>query len=405
MTARSRPPRGAQPLALNVPNSRADTAARVLAALRVDSPATATDLVAATRFSRPTVLGACDDLINAGWVHEPRDATERVGRGRPARYFAPDPGAGHVIGIDMGLRHIHVASAGLDAVTIRTTSATVSASARARTRIATLDRLIADLHADDGSGPLLAIAVGLPAPVHERGISADEEFLGDLPNADLDLHLRQTHGAHTLLYNDANLAALAERSSGAARGLTDQVTLLAGERLGAGVVIDGRLLHGARGGVGEIGGASLLRGVAGTEGIAPLVRKAAATALSKHPSAHPVLSRSVGQGEISSATVFAVAEQEPATRRLLHTALRPIARVVASLHLLLDPQVVIIGGGVASAPGLLDALHAGVPALEELRRRPLTLATSTLGADAVVQGAVAAAADYAWASILGRSAP
>ena len=67
--------------------------------------------------------------------------------------------------------------------------------------------------------------------------------------------------------NDASLAAVAEGSVGAAVGYRDYVTLLAGERLGAGVVVDGTLLRGAHGGVGEMVAFDHVIGVEGAWGL------------------------------------------------------------------------------------------------------------------------------------------
>ena len=63
------------------------------------------------------------------------------------------------------------------------------------------------------------------------------------------------------------LASVAEQARGAAVGLRNTVTLLAGHRLGAGVVVDGTLLRGAHGGVGELVVVRHLRGVDAAYGI------------------------------------------------------------------------------------------------------------------------------------------
>ncbi|WP_265444702.1 ROK family transcriptional regulator [Flexivirga meconopsidis] len=370
-------------LALGVPDARADSAVRVLTVLRTGSPAAAGDVVAATGLSRPTVLTACDDLVAAGWVREVPGVTS--GRGRPARTFEIDPDAGFVAGVDLGLGRVRVAIADLAGRIRHSSSVAISPTAGGRARIGAINKQLSALRAKLPEHRLLAVAIGLPAPVHGAEIIADEDFLGDLPRAGLSDKVARAQGAPVVLHNDANLAALAERAGGVAQGSDNLVALLAGERLGAGVVCDGRLLHGSRGGAGEIGGAGLLRGVEGTLGVGYLVRQAAAP-----------------RGMTDPATVFDLATKDVATRRLVERAVRPVARVIASLHLLLDPEVIVISGAVAGAPGLIAALEAGLPQMEELQRRPVTLRASTLGGTAVVHGGVAAASSYAWERLLAR---
>ena len=85
--------------------------------------------------------------------------------------------------------------------------------------------------------------------------------------------LKELHGWTVLLENDANLAALGERWRGSGAGVDDLVVLLAGERLGAGVMESGRLLHGRGGAAGEMGYLDMVEGVGSSDGIAALARQ------------------------------------------------------------------------------------------------------------------------------------
>ena len=85
------------------------------------------------------------------------------------------------------------------------------------------------------------------------------------------------------------------------------------------------------------------------------------------------------------------------TRKLVVSALRPIGFAIAVLQLLLDPEVIVIGGAVAAAPGLIDALYAGLPDREEfISLRPICLRASPHGNRAVRVGALTAAHNAAW---------
>ena len=78
------------------------------------------DLMDATRLSRPTVHAVCDELIARGWLTEldslrPADSSRP---GRRARVYAPLPGAGHVLGVDMGATTVRAAVADLRGVVL-----------------------------------------------------------------------------------------------------------------------------------------------------------------------------------------------------------------------------------------------------------------------------------------------
>ena len=270
---------------LGVPASRHETTARVLAQVLALPGATATDLVGRTGLSRPTVLGACDELIRAGWVNE-LSSTRPPGPGRPPRRFAIAKDAGAVIGVDLGAGSLHVAIADLVGTVLAESGQHLHGTARASTRIAAINRHI-DAVCEQAAlppGQLVSIVVGVPAPVAGGVINAAPGYLRDLPKVRLAEVLAERYPhARVGLDNDANLAALAERASGAAIGCDNLVALLAGERLGAGVVVDGRLLHGARGAVGEIGVFNLLPGMDGLGGIGPRLRVAAADAARERP--------------------------------------------------------------------------------------------------------------------------
>jgi predicted NBD/HSP70 family sugar kinase len=120
---------------------------------------------------------------------------------------------------------------------------------------------------------VLAAGVGVAAPVDREGnILVDDEFWRRF-DAGLTNRLTELHGWPVLLENDANLATLGEHWRGEARNVDDLVVLLAGERFGSGLMDSGRLLHGSRGGAGEMVFLKLVEGVGDTHGIARIARE------------------------------------------------------------------------------------------------------------------------------------
>lgn len=396
------------PVRLVLPSARLGSALAVLGELRNTSSATAGELVDVTGLSRPTVLAACDDLISAGWVSE-LSADRPTGPGRPARTFSLDVGAALVAGVDLGWGSVNAVIVDLQGNELGRSGGRLRHDASAATRLAAIQKhvTLACGRADVSLDRLAAVVVGIAAPVLGDEIHAAKDYLRDLHKFNLRDRLAVwLPGATVLLENDANLAAVAERASGPAAGERNVVALLAGERLGAGVIADGRLLRGARGAAGEIGAAAFLFG-ATAEGAGYAVRTAATAAIRERPERHTALIEKAGAaGELDASGVFEVAATDQQTHRLVVRALRPVAKAIAVIHLLLDPEIIVIGGAVASADGLIPALLEAMPQHTELQNRPVRLAASELGAQAVLAGAITLAQDIVWEELgLSSAAP
>ena len=155
------------------------------------------------------------------------------------------------------------------------------------------------------------MAVGVPAPVDRDGRTTfqDNPFW-ELMNPDIGAHLRDRHGWTILTDNDANLAAVAEHWRGHGATARCHVTLLAGERFGAGVVDDGRLLRGAHGGVGEMRYLDFVDGVGSADGIAALVREDARAQLHRLDGRTGSSLQDVDPATLDAASVFAAALDE-----------------------------------------------------------------------------------------------
>ncbi len=268
----------------------------------------------------------------------------------------------------------------------------------------TLARLAAA--ADWGAGPAPLGAVGLAC----AGIVDDATGrLGRSPNLvgwqhqDLGAHVRAVFGdLPRVLANDVNAALYGEWRLGAGRGARGAVMIALGTGVGGGVVCDGRLLTGARNAAGEIGHMILdlegplcacgnhgcLEAYAGTVGLRRRARELAAgdprasealRALVREKGDHldaEALQRLAGAGDPTAIAIFAEAG-------------RRLGQAVANCVNVLDPDVVIIGGGVAQAGELiLGPCRAAARALimaEESRGVPVVPAE--LGPYAAALGA------------------
>lgn len=361
-------------------------------------PLTASDLIERTGLTRSTVIAVCDDLIELGWIDElenQRAAGDYV-KGRPARRYALRRDAGVIVGVDAGQHSVGVLVADLLGETVahrveRVDHEAVEELPRER-RVAdierVLDRALREAGAVDAS--VLAITFGVPAPVDSQGRSpvGDNGFWGAM-NPDLVQRFTR-RGWSAVADNDANLAALAEGWRGAAVGCADYVTLLSGERLGGGVVLDGSLLRGARGLTGEMRYLDLVEGVGSAEGVAALARVWAREALDRPRRRRSLLDDLERPG--AEQVLSAAAAGDPLARAVVDRLADRLTRVAATLANLLDVSLIVVGGALAASAGplleqvadrLVGQVHAPVP----------RILPSTLGDQAVVLGAVRAGLD------------
>ncbi len=347
------------------------------------------DLMDATRLSRPTVHAVCDDLIARGWLTE-LDAQQPADSSRPgrrARVYAPRPDAGHVLGVDMGATTVRAAVADLRGTVLGEDTARFRhRRVPAAERIAETRAACARAAGQAGVTTLLGAAIGVPSSVVDGRVAADDGYLPGLAELDLRSALDGVAPGPALVDNDANLALLAERWTGAAADVADAVLVLAGERLGAGICTAGRIARGHRGRAGELGFLHLVDGVGDTAAIGNLTRRWGTAALGRPVRAEDVTEAARGGDRRAAAVLDDVA--------------RRTARVLAVLATLLDPEVIVIGGGAAGAADVLLT-----PLERELGRlvdHPPRLVASALADRGVLLGALRAVLDDVRPRLLDR---
>ncbi|WP_285240624.1 ROK family transcriptional regulator [Arthrobacter sp. G.S.26] len=363
----------------------------VLGYMRASAAVTVTEIMAATGLTRATAISVCDELVQRGWLRELENqrAHGDYRKGRPARRFELDEQAGCVLGMDVGISKATVVVADLRGNVLgRATSAFAGAEISAGERIAVIDSTALRVLESVGATPdsVLAVCAGIAAPVDRHGeVLLSQRFWG-LFDVGLRDALRDRHGWKVLLENDANLAALGDRWRGAAMGVEDVVVILGSERLGAGIVDGGRLLHGLSGGAGELAFLDMVEGVGDTFGIAALARDWAAAELAAGASTS--LRRHAGAEQ-----VFAAAAAGDAVAVLILDRIADrMARVVGAVGTFLNPELVVIGGAVAGSAGVL--LAPITERLAEFTATPPRVAVSPLGDAIVTVGAVRCALDH-----------
>lgn len=361
----------------------------VLAVMRRSTAVTGTDLIEATGLARATVIAVCDDLINAGWVRELPAQRTAIQKGRPARVFEFDARAGVVVGLDFGVAKATALVADLrGAVLGKATESFGGFTEPVAKRLATIDRAIRAALAAAGVGAeaVLVAGIGIAAPVDRNGNIPHSQTFWEHFDIGIREELRGRHGWPVLLGNDADLASMAEHWMGVGAGVDDLAVMLAGERIGFGLIESGRLLRGASGRAGEVGQLDLVEGVGTPDGIAHLARALAVTDMA-------------APKDVTAEAVFsAAARGDAAAGQVLERIARRMARVIALLATFTDPELVVIGGAVAqSAAVLLGPLG---DELAKFMPTPPRVAVSTLGDAIVTLGAVRLALDYVEQNVL-----
>lgn len=339
-------------------------------------PSTVTELAGRTGLSRPAVDVLVQQLVAEGWaeVEEP-GASSTVGR--PARRYRFRAGAGHVLGIDVGVHKILVMLSDLEGNLVQSLRRPADPEAGPDDRLATVDRCVDEVLREAGmtAADIWAVTVGVTGPVDASGRTSLFTPLPGWNAVDPVAHLTERFGCPVQVENDCKLAAVAERWKGVAQDADDIVYVLAGIRTGAGLIIDGTLRRGHGGAAGEIGALKAVRWLD-----AP-----------GHLAGCPGVPATAAQGEAAAWVFRAAREGDRAARTAVRRYARDLAVGVAALTLTLDPQVVVYGGGFSrSADVVLPMLR------QELTKHCLRLPelrASTLGDESVALGALRLALD------------
>ncbi|KRE65212.1 ROK family transcriptional regulator [Arthrobacter sp. Soil736] len=371
------------------------SAGAVLDFMRASQAVTVTDVMQATGLTRATAISVCEDLMQRGWIRELENQRAFGGyqKGRPARRFELNEHAGYVLGMDVGYSKATVVVSDLRGTVLgRSSQPFALAEITAEERVAMIDKTAMMALHSVGASPdsVLAVCAGIAAPVDRKGnVLAAQHFWG-LFNVGLKAALQELRGWTVLLENDANLAALGERWRGAAEGVDDVVVILASERVGAGVLDDGRLLHGIGGGAGELAFLDMVDGVGDTFGIAAMARAWAAEALAG--TARTTLREHARDGAEAEHVFAAAAAGDAVALEILDRLADRMARIIGAVATIINPELVVIGGAVANSAGVL--LEPIAERLHEFTATPPTVAVSPLGDSIVTVGAVRCALDY-----------
>jgi glucokinase len=298
--------------------------------------------------------------------------------GAGARVGASDTAS--VLGIDLGGTSLRLALGDARGTVLAEVSET-TAGLTSHAFVGRVAALAAELGAVLG-----AVGVGVPAPTGRDGRVGAMVNAPALSAAPLRALLEEALGVPVTVENDVNLAALAEQRHGRGRGVQDMVFIGVGTGVGMGIISGGAMVRGAFGGAGELGILPLSVDRVATDlgELGPLESIAGGAGLAAHWTRHT-------GAPATGRDVFAAAGAGDAVAlALLDEQARALAMGVRSVQAILDPRLVVFGGGMGSRPNVVERVRAvlaaqALPAPE--------IAISELGERAGVIGALEAALD------------
>lgn len=370
----------------------------VLDIIRRGGRVSRTDLARRSSLTKPTVSAIVEDLIARGIVQEVGYGKTVASGGRRARLLEFNDHSAAYLGIRFGesTTLVGIADARGEMRAVVETSAVQGDPAEAMAKVVTLvDEVVA------ASGlpreRLQAAGIAVPGLVDQtRGEVALAPTL-DWRRVPLRALAQEALGLPIVVSNVTNAGAIAEGRVGVARGIRSFVWVYVGTGIGAGIVTDGQVFPGHRGYSGEIGhcpvtasGPECVCGVRGClEVVASTsaIESAAAAAVARGEST--VLASSPDLASITRAA----AEGDALAARVLAHAGEHLGVGMSFLMNLLNPQVVVIGGGaVEGAEHFMDAARAAT-AKHTLNDENVKVVASSLGEQASLIGAVLAAMD------------
>jgi predicted NBD/HSP70 family sugar kinase len=350
------------------------------------------ELARLSGLSKPTVSLALANVERSGLV---RVAGQRTGvPGRSAWLYEITPDAGFVLGLDIGLHYLRGALADLTGE-IRAKSSARTRASSVSGRVAELTRLADSLCAVAGvpRSAITQTVIGSPG-VYDPTRNA-MALTGGLAGWDRPAvlpRLRDAFGPELAVENDVDAAALAEQAHGHGREFGSFAFVSIGTGIGMGLVLDGRLHRGVHGVAGEIAYMPISEGGGTDEQDA---RRRGALEAAGSASAVVRAARRAGmRGPVSARRVFAAAAAgDERAAAVVAVEARLVAKATCAIVTVVDPELVVLGGGIGQAPGFAAAVTAELrtmaPVMPEVR-------VSALGTDAVVDGCLASGADLAW---------
>lgn len=303
-------------------------------------------------------------------------------------------------GIDIGGTKIAIALSSLEGEIIAEHQFPNRSEAGPYAALERVSRSLTEMERETGA-KILSIGVGSPAPLDvENGLVMSPSNLRGWVRFPVTKLLGESFGVPVMLDNDANAAALGEYIYGAGRGCKNIFYITVSTGIGGGIIVGGELMHGVSTGAGEIGHTIVqpdgVRCNCGSTGCLEticsgthIVRRVTER-LTRGDSS--IINKLVSGGEEISAkmVIGAVQSGDRLAIEIWNETCRYLALGIANAITLLAPEIVIVGGGIASAGELLfEPLRKMVPQfVSMIPAEKIKIAPAALGTQSGLYGAL-----------------
>lgn len=376
------------------PAALTGSAKAVFRTLAFSGPSTRPQIGAVLGLSRPTMSAAIAELERLGYV-------EMIGMvqgplGRRAVQYRIGPGAGHVIAVDAGSTHVRLRVSTLDRRLLY--SHVYRLPVRQFVMNEEISRAVAGqvaaalAQAQPEWGPLRALGIAVPTRVVGPGGDAEASRQNVVFTA-----FRPPSGVAVVLENNVNCAAVAERYYGAAEGEETFAYIQIGLKIGMGLMLGGQLVRGRSGAAGEIGHLSFPLAPGMEPQAGEVERYLGTESLMVRVRADWPVDAGPPPGDTAELLFLAKRGNQAAQRHVdRHAA--DIGAIVATCVSVVDPGLVVLGGGFGASPLLLPRVRETVNRLSYAAE----IRSSLLGADATVLGIERLAIERALSAALGE---
>ncbi|HWI61821.1 MAG TPA: ROK family transcriptional regulator [Symbiobacteriaceae bacterium] len=382
---------------------RAINKQRVLRLIRAQGPISRADAAEQTGLTRPTISAVVSELLEEGWVEEM--GTGESSGGRPPILLRFNPRARYVVGAELSAGHARAVLSDLSGHVVRRVKHRVETTdpMRELARVeAAIRELLLDLPPSPRPVPVAGVGLGITGMVDRKSGIWHYSPHFDVKDMPVVQMLEERLVLPCWIENDARAMAWGEHSFGAARGIENFAYIRVGVSIGAGLIIGGELYGGANEGAGEIGHMIVdndgPRCRCGSYGCLETVASATAIArraVRRLAQGQPSRIVEMVEGDldriIGTTVIEAANEGDELARDTLAEAGRYLGLAIGNLINLLNPSMIVVGGGTASAGNLLlqplreAAMARALPALRE----KIQISLTPLGEDSAPLGGAA----------------
>lgn len=378
-----------------------DALAAVLNEVRSRRSHTRPELMARTGLSRAVVVQRVQELVSRGLVEEGQPGASNGGRAPRTLRFRAE--IGNVLVADLGATSTAVGLADLSCRLLEHHEEPSDIAAGPKVVLDRVQQLFDELlrRRADPEVRLWGIGIGVPGPVEfGSGRPVSPPLMPDWDGFPVRDLFADRYNVPVWVDNDVNLMALGESVAGMSRGHRIVVFVKLGTGIGSGILLEGRLLRGAQGSAGDVGHIQVTDDPSvvcrcGNVGCLEAIAGGGALGRRAEQIARDGHSRMLAEvlekrGFLDAADVaWAASHGDAAALELINQAGRLIGEMLAAVVNIVNPSLIVIGGGVARAgDGLLASIRRTIYARSlPLGTRDLLVKRSALETGGVIGGA------------------